>query len=518
MPHCQKEFSKPPVSSKAKKEQQKAKKDADKAKAAKRAQEEEEEENARKQQEQDPAEREAELAREQETRQREERARQLKDAKKKGGEAFKANNLVEALSCYSECIELDPEDHIHWSNRSAVNNLLGNFEEALEDGAKCVEINSEFAKGWARVGAANFALERYDAAQEAFERGLALEPDNTACTDGLSNIEKAKEPTEEDIFEKLVKDLKKMDVEQLRARALEEGLSEDRVCAAESENDPRVSLGNLITAHKYLVELINGELKEMNLEQLKAKALEEGLADEKVAEVEGLDDAVEALKAIIVKHMSNDLVDAAAELQAEAAEECDEESDEETGGDLDFEIVYDDSDLQLEKGDVFLAGAYIDDKYGELVLPSGTRLGNRGLKMFYKQRARPTNDRQLAMQKRLGAAAMHHLQAKVMRREEMKRENGILARSHQLSKGNCNAIASQTFHKQKDADNELNRAIVHHWGAGGGGSHYHSCGGKQYIKGNKIKGVVLRHSRQGAKLQAARNKANRGNRSVACLQ
>merc|ERR1719265_1008730 len=66
------------------------------------------------------------------------------------------------------------------------------------------------------------------------------------------------------------------------------------------------------------------------------------------------------------------------------------------------------------------------------------------------------------------------------------------------------------------AENKGMRALVHHgYGNGGGGAHYTMAGSKQYNKGNKVKGVVLRHSRQGAKLQAARNKQNRGNKSVA---
>ena len=55
------------------------------------------------------------------------------------------------------------------------------------------------------------------------------------------------------------------------------------------------------------------------------------------------------------------------------------------------------------------------------------------------------------------------------------------------------------------------------------GSHYHTAGSKQFLKGARVKGVVSRHSKQGAKtqaarVQAARNKQNRGNASVAVLR
>merc|ERR1719193_2182679 len=102
---------------------------------------------------------------------------------------------------------------------------------------------------------------------------------------------------------------------------------------------------------------------------------------------------------------------------------------------------------------------------------------------------------------------MSGLHAQVAHREA----TGRLIRSAQV--GLKSAIAAQHVFKQNQPDNKATRAIVHHWGAGGGGSHYWGAGGKQYNKGNKVKGVILRHSRQGAKLQAARNKTNRGNKS-----
>jgi hypothetical protein len=89
--------------------------------------------------------------------------------------------------------------------------------------------------------------------------------------------------------------------------------------------------------------------------------------------------------------------------------------------------------------------------------------------------------------------------------------------------GNSKAIASSFVFKQGFADNAARRAIKHHWGEGGGGAHYTMAGSKQFQKGVRIKGVVSRHSKQGAvngakRQQAAANRANRGNKSSACLQ
>merc|ERR1711953_805424 len=105
----------------------------------------------------------------------------------------------------------------------------------------------------------------------------------------------------------------------------------------------------------------------------------------------------------------------------------------------------DENNLQLAEGDVFLAGAYIDDKYGELVLPSGIRLGNRALHKYYKQRARPS--RELATIHRLHSM-QSHVYAKMAQREGWKKNNGILTKGAAFSKGSGNALAAQAMRKQ----------------------------------------------------------------------
>ena len=86
-------------------------------------------------------------------------------------------------------------------------------------------------------------------------------------------------------------------------------------------------------------------------------------------------------------------------------------------------------------------------------------------------------------------------------REAQLRHNRLLARSANVRKGNnsTKAIASQFVHKESPADNAARRAVVHHTG-----SHYVMAGGVQFQRGLRVPGVVSRHSKQGAKLQAAR--------------
>ena len=175
--------------------------------------------------------------------------------------------------------------------------------------------------------------------------------------------------------------------------------------------------------------------------------------------------------------------------------------------------------------DAVASAATFDSHLGglELVLGSGKQLGHRSYRRYYRQKFR--NDYvakgSKSDERRAGLVAVA---TRLATRERNKQMNAVATRSMRVARGGASkALAAQYAHKAGFADNAARRAIVHHWGAGGGGSHYHTAGSKQFLKGVRIKGVVSRHSKQGARLgaarvQAARNKANRGNASVAVLR
>src|SRR3990167_6498588 len=69
------------------------------------------------------------------------------ELKAKGNAAMAQNNFVDAVKYYSDAIALDPNNYVLYSNRSAAQVSLGNFEDALQDGEKTVSINP----GWGKV-------------------------------------------------------------------------------------------------------------------------------------------------------------------------------------------------------------------------------------------------------------------------------------------------------------------------------------------------------------------------------
>jgi len=156
----------------------------------------------------------------------------------------------------------------------------------------------------------------------------------------------------------------------------------------------------------------------------------------------------------------------------------------------------------------------------QLVLPNGTKLGHRMFQKYYKQKFKPEDSDAVRINKEVtGERAMKLLEFQVAQQKAQAEANGVLVKSLQYGKMNSKAIASQFNYKAGAADNAYERSVTHHgWGCGGGGAHYTMAGSKQFQRGVRVKGVVSRHSKQGARMQAARNKNNRATGGMAVLK
>ncbi|KAJ2363947.1 Hsp90 cochaperone, partial [Coemansia sp. RSA 2611] len=97
----------------------------------------------------------------------------------------------EAVKLFTQAIELDPKNHVLYSNRSASLSSLKKFDEALKDAEKTIEIKQDWPKGYSRKGAAQLGLRQYAEACETFEAGLKLDPNNAPLKKGLADAEAA---------------------------------------------------------------------------------------------------------------------------------------------------------------------------------------------------------------------------------------------------------------------------------------------------------------------------------------
>ncbi|OAP56294.1 hypothetical protein AYL99_09473 [Fonsecaea erecta] len=111
--------------------------------------------------------------------------------KAEGNKAFAAKDFQTAVDKFSQAIELDPTNHVLYSNRSGAYASLKEYQKALDDANKTTELKPDWAKGWGRKGAAQHGLGDLVGAKDAFEEALKLEPSNTQARQGLDAVNRA---------------------------------------------------------------------------------------------------------------------------------------------------------------------------------------------------------------------------------------------------------------------------------------------------------------------------------------
>eukprot|EP00894_Picocystis_sp_ML_P004952 jgi/Pico_ML_1/55469/g1146.t1 len=111
------------------------------------------------------------------------------ELKAKGNEAFAAKRFDEAVSYFTQAIDVDPMNHVYYSNRSASYASLKQYEKALEDAELCIALAPEWPKAFSRKGAALHGLGRLDEAKEVYQAGLKHDPENALLKEGLKSVE-----------------------------------------------------------------------------------------------------------------------------------------------------------------------------------------------------------------------------------------------------------------------------------------------------------------------------------------
>jgi stress-induced-phosphoprotein 1 len=113
------------------------------------------------------------------------------ELKAQGNAAIAAKNFDEAIDKFTQAIEIQPENHILYSNRSAAYASKKQWDSALDDATKTTELKPDWGKGWGRKGAALHGKGDYEAANEAYTEGLKHDPSNATLKSGLESVAKA---------------------------------------------------------------------------------------------------------------------------------------------------------------------------------------------------------------------------------------------------------------------------------------------------------------------------------------
>ncbi|KAJ2558500.1 Small glutamine-rich tetratricopeptide repeat-containing protein 2 [Coemansia sp. RSA 1933] len=105
--------------------------------------------------------------------------------KAEGNRLIMSKDFAGAIGAYSKAIELVRNNAVYFGNRSAAYSQNGDHEKAVADAKQALEIDASYSKGYSRLGHAYFGMGDFAAAADAYEKGLALDPENTVMKASL---------------------------------------------------------------------------------------------------------------------------------------------------------------------------------------------------------------------------------------------------------------------------------------------------------------------------------------------
>ncbi|GFR68572.1 LON peptidase N-terminal domain and RING finger protein 3-like [Elysia marginata] len=106
--------------------------------------------------------------------------------KKKGNELIAKMEFKNAVTVYTQAIQMAPCDHLLLSNRCHAYASLDKFQEALTDAELVVKLRPDWPKGYFRRGRALYGLGHYEDAAVAFLQCLALDQKVSTAKEYLS--------------------------------------------------------------------------------------------------------------------------------------------------------------------------------------------------------------------------------------------------------------------------------------------------------------------------------------------
>lgn len=114
---------------------------------------------------------------------------QATNLQKEGTALFKQEQYEEAILKYSEAIELDSENKVLYSNRSACYAKLKRDSEGIKDAEKAIEIDPTYSKAYSRLGTFYF-YSNPQKSLENFQKALENDPSNSEYKKMVNKLNK----------------------------------------------------------------------------------------------------------------------------------------------------------------------------------------------------------------------------------------------------------------------------------------------------------------------------------------
>mmetsp|Transcript_21140 Transcript_21140/g.23602 ORF Transcript_21140/g.23602 Transcript_21140/m.23602 type:complete len:256 (-) Transcript_21140:74-841(-) len=113
------------------------------------------------------------------------------ECKDKGNKFYVAKEYDQAVEWYGKGVDMDPKNHVLYSNRAAAYIGMKRYDLAFKDTSKSIEVKPDWMKGYYRQAMALSLLGLHEKAAEVCKRGLKAVPGNGDLKRKLTECQKA---------------------------------------------------------------------------------------------------------------------------------------------------------------------------------------------------------------------------------------------------------------------------------------------------------------------------------------
>jgi tetratricopeptide (TPR) repeat protein len=106
-----------------------------------------------------------------------------------GSEAMGIQRFGTALEKFNAIIAQRPDFAEGWNKRATLYYLMGNYQQSLADIDRTLELEPRHIGALSGLGLVNLRMEREEAAADAFERVLAIDPQNGSAKNNLTIVQ-----------------------------------------------------------------------------------------------------------------------------------------------------------------------------------------------------------------------------------------------------------------------------------------------------------------------------------------
>jgi tetratricopeptide (TPR) repeat protein len=122
------------------------------------------------------------------------RAKRVAELKNKASAEIQLDYYGTAIATLTMAITLEPTNYILFTNRSLAYFLLQRHQRSYSDAVRSLQLNPQWVRGFIRKGCALLAMgvriSDFVHGREAFEDGLAVDPCNKECKQGVAKAKR----------------------------------------------------------------------------------------------------------------------------------------------------------------------------------------------------------------------------------------------------------------------------------------------------------------------------------------